>query len=178
MYSNPNPVIYTTSSHAQLTAPSASLTDVEASDPFSTNEIFDLVRDINDPEHPVTLEQLHVVRPEHIYFVQDSRVTSSFSLKSAVVSPVSLLVHFTPTIPHCSMATLIGLSIRTKLQRSLPPGLFRVSVQIRPGTHASEAAINRQLADKERVAAAGENQHLRRVVDACIMGPPRSGIAL
>ena len=29
-------------------------------------------------------------------------------------------VQFTPTIPHCSMATLIGLSIRVCLLRSLP----------------------------------------------------------
>ena len=29
-------------------------------------------------------------------------------------------VNFTPTIPHCSMATLIGLSLRVKLLRSLP----------------------------------------------------------
>ena len=29
-------------------------------------------------------------------------------------------VEFTPTIPHCSMATLIGLCIRVKLLRSLP----------------------------------------------------------
>lgn len=28
-------------------------------------------------------------------------------------------VDFTPTIPHCSMATLIGLCIRVKLHRSL-----------------------------------------------------------
>ena len=31
-----------------------------------------------------------------------------------------MCVEFTPTIPHCSMATLIGLSIRVKLLRSLP----------------------------------------------------------
>lgn len=29
-------------------------------------------------------------------------------------------VYFTPTIPHCSMATLIGLCLRVKLLRSLP----------------------------------------------------------
>jgi metal-sulfur cluster biosynthetic enzyme len=29
-------------------------------------------------------------------------------------------VQFTPTIPNCSMATLIGLMIRVKLHRSLP----------------------------------------------------------
>ena len=76
-------------------------------------------------------------------------------------------VSFTPTIPHCSMATLIGLSIRVKLLRSLPPR-FKVSVNVTPGTHASEHAVNKQLNDKERVAAALENTHLLKVVNKCI----------
>jgi metal-sulfur cluster biosynthetic enzyme len=38
-------------------------------------------------------------------------------------------VNFTPTIPHCSMATLIGLSIRVKLLRSLP-ARFKVQLSI------------------------------------------------
>lgn len=75
--------------------------------------------------------------------------------------------HTRPTIPHCSMATLIGLCIRVKLLRSLP-SRFKVAVQIKPGTHASETAINKQLADKERVKAALENQHLLGVVNKCI----------
>lgn len=49
------------------------------------------------------------------------------------------------------MATLIGLSIRVKLLRALPPR-FKVTVEITPGTHASELAVNKQLADKERVS--------------------------
>jgi metal-sulfur cluster biosynthetic enzyme len=129
-------------------------------------EIFDLIKSINDPEHPVSLEQLNVVRPEHIYIRKES------------TGPTVVLVHFTPTIPHCSMATLIGLSIQIKLLRSLSSSKYRLLVQIRPGTHNSEEAINRQLSDKERVAAAVENSNLRRVVAACLMGPPRSGIAL
>lgn len=76
-------------------------------------------------------------------------------------------IQFTPTIPHCSMATLIGLSIRVKLLRSLPPR-FKVTVEITPGTHASELAVNKQLADKERVAAALENKHLAEVINQCI----------
>lgn len=76
-------------------------------------------------------------------------------------------IRFTPTIPHCSMATLIGLSIRVKLLRSLPPR-FKVTVEITPGTHASENAVNKQLADKERVAAALENKHLAEVINQCI----------
>ena len=38
-------------------------------------------------------------------------------------------VDFTPTIPNCSMATLIGLMIRVKLLRYLPPR-FKVDVNI------------------------------------------------
>jgi hypothetical protein len=65
------------------------------------------------------------------------------------------------------MATLIGLCIRVKLLRSLPPR-FKVTVRVTPGTHASEAAVNKQLNDKERVAAALENGHLLDVVNKCI----------
>lgn len=76
-------------------------------------------------------------------------------------------VLFTPTIPHCSMALLIGLSVKVKLLRSLPPR-FKTCVEIAPGTHNSEAAVNKQLNDKERVAAALENSHLLNVVNKCI----------
>lgn len=65
------------------------------------------------------------------------------------------------------MATLIGLSIRTQLLRSIPPR-FKVSVTITPGTHTAETAVNKQLADKERVAAALENEFLLTVIDQCL----------
>jgi len=39
---------------------------------------------------------------------------------------------------------------------------------IREGTHTSEVAINKQLADKERVTAALENNHLLEVVNQCL----------
>jgi hypothetical protein len=67
------------------------------------------------------------------------------------------------------MATLIGLSIRVKLLRSLP-SRFKVVVKIESGTHVSENAVNKQLADKERVSAALENDHLLGVVNRCIAG--------
>jgi len=126
--------------------------DDEIEDPVDVREIFDLIRDINDPEHPLTLEQLNVVSEDQIMVDE---------MKS------DIKVKFTPTIPHCSMATLIGLAIRVKLLRSLPDK-FKVEVSISPGTHASEAAINKQLADKERVAAALENSHLLQVVNQCL----------
>jgi hypothetical protein len=65
------------------------------------------------------------------------------------------------------MATLIGLCIRVKLLRSLP-GRFKVDIRVTPGTHASEDQVNKQLNDKERVAAALENAQLLEVVNNCI----------
>ena len=79
----------------------------------------------------------------------------------------SIDIEFTPTIPHCSMATLIGLCIRVKLLRSIPPR-FKTRITIFPGSHSNEHAINKQLNDKERVAAALENPHLLGVVNKCI----------
>lgn len=65
------------------------------------------------------------------------------------------------------MATLIGLSIRVQLLRALP-ARFKVSVEISSGTHVSEVAVNKQLADKERVAAALENSMLLEVINQCL----------
>ena len=44
----------------------------------------------------------------------------------------------------------------------------QVEIRITPGTHASEHAVNKQLNDKERVAAALENEPLLKVVNKCI----------
>lgn len=117
-----------------------------------------MIRNIIDPEHPLTLEQLNVVRVEHVIVVDKSECDENIA---------EVRVDFTPTIPHCSMATLIGLAIRVKLLRSLSRR-WKVTVAIRKGTHQSELGINKQLNDKERVAAALENKHLIEVVNKCI----------
>nr|XP_051714994.1 cytosolic iron-sulfur assembly component 2B-like [Oryctolagus cuniculus] len=111
--------------------------DEQVPDSIDAREIFDLIRSINDLEHPLTLEELNVVEQVRVQ-VSDPEST--------------VAVAFTPTVPHCSMATLIGLSIKVKLLRSLPQRV-KMDVHITPGTHASEHAVNKQLADKERVAA-------------------------
>lgn len=140
-------------------------------DIITTEEVFRIVRNIQDPEHPLTLEQLNVVRMELIKVVDllggDENTDIDTDCSSKKFSTVH--VQFTPTIPHCSMATLIGLSLRVKLLRSLPTR-FKVVVKIENGTHVSEHAVNKQLADKERVRAALENEHLLGVVNKCIAG--------
>lgn len=46
-------------------------------------------------------------------------------------------VEFVPTVPHCSLATLIGLCIRQKLQKCLPYSC-KLDISIAPGTHNIE----------------------------------------
>ncbi|KAJ8599948.1 hypothetical protein CTAYLR_002823 [Chrysophaeum taylorii] len=124
-------------------------------DPFTAAEVFDHIRRVRDPEHEtLTLEQLRVTTMENVTVDEDGDMPT-------------VTVRYTPTIPHCSMATLIGLCLSVKLLRSLP-SRFKQTVMITEGTHSSEHEINRQLADKERVAAALENPHLLKVVNKCI----------
>ena len=146
---NINPKLYKKIDDRQVTAEDE---DEDVADEFDSREIFDLIRNINDPEHPLTLEELNVV--EQTLIEIDNKASK-------------VHIQFTPTIPHCSMATLIGLSIRVQLLRALP-SRFKVNVEITPGTHISETAVNKQLADKERVAAALENSHLLEVINQCI----------
>ncbi|KAJ7611678.1 hypothetical protein FB45DRAFT_314206 [Roridomyces roridus] len=167
---NPNPTIFTSSKPSKSLKPES----IWVSDPFDIkddadtfesdelidqDEIFDLIRSINDPEHPNTLEELRVVSAPQI-----------------TVSGNRIMVEFTPTVPHCGLSTLIGLSIRVRLLRALP-SRFKVDITLKPGSHQSEIAVNRQLNDKERVAAALENPALvqtleQTLANAMLRGQP------
>ncbi|GIL65309.1 hypothetical protein Vafri_19117 [Volvox africanus] len=156
---NPNPIVHERKSTVRIkSGQRTEASAAEGREPIDALEIFDHIRDINDPEHPYTLEQLNVVSEEQIE-VDDGRGRVS--------------VQFTPTVAHCSMATLIGLSLRVKLMRSLPPR-FKIDIKLSPGSHSSEAAVNKQLADKERVAAALENPNLLSMVNRCLTPPHES----
>ncbi|KAL4419575.1 hypothetical protein ABPG77_003601 [Micractinium sp. CCAP 211/92] len=150
---NPSPIVH---QRKETRRPQRELSDGEEREPIDALEVFEHIRDITDPEHPYTLEQLSVVSEEAIQ-VDDAAGT--------------VQVQFTPTVEHCSMATLIGLCIRVKLLRALPPR-FKADILLAPGSHASEAAVNKQLADKERVAAALENPNLLQMVDRCLGAGP------
>lgn len=81
---------------------------------------------------------------------------------------MQVLVKITPTINHCSLATVIGLGIRVRLERALPPN-YRVDVVIKEGSHQQDDQVNKQLADKERVAAAMENDTLKAVIGRMLL---------
>eukprot|EP01065_Artemidia_motanka_P037815 TRINITY_DN46723_c0_g1_i1.p1 TRINITY_DN46723_c0_g1~~TRINITY_DN46723_c0_g1_i1.p1 ORF type:complete len:186 (+),score=77.48 TRINITY_DN46723_c0_g1_i1:84-560(+) len=147
---NQNPEVFDAEEHVREEA----VDDEDTPEDIDSLEVFDLIRGLKDPEHDNTLEQLKVLSLGNVS-VDDKRAR--------------VRVQLTPTVPHCSQATLIGLCVRVKLLRTLPPR-FKIDIKITPGTHDQEAAVNKQLNDKERVAAALENPRLLDVVDVCLKG--------
>jgi hypothetical protein len=61
------------------------------------------------------------------------------SAPQITVAPSRVIIEFTPTVPHCGMSTLIGLTIRVRLLRALPTR-FKVDIRVKPGSHQSEHA--------------------------------------
>ncbi|XP_052489337.1 protein AE7 [Gossypium raimondii] len=147
---NANPIVY--EKKERRVRNEAVVPDEYAVEPIDQLEIFDHIRDIKDPEHPYSLEELKVITEDAIEVDNERSYVR---------------VTFTPTVEHCSMATVIGLCLRVKLMRSLP-SRYKMDIRVAPGTHATEAAVNKQLNDKERVAAALENPNLLDMVDECL----------
>ena len=118
-----------------------------------------MIRHIKDPEFDdKSLEMLQVLS------LEDTHVSGRF-----------VKVLFTPTIPHCSMAALIGLCIKTQLRRNLPRE-YRIDIFVSPGAHVSESEINKQINDKERVAASRENKMLCDTIETCIAGVVQNNV--
>ncbi|MCJ1361268.1 hypothetical protein MMC16_000366 [Acarospora aff. strigata] len=155
---------FSTSSPSSVAASSDSDSDNDDNDvePIDEQEIYDLISTISDPEHPLSLGSLAVVS------LPDIHIASLSPNNASPLRTVTVLV--TPTITHCSLATVIGLGVRVRLEQALPPR-FRVDVRIKEGTHSTGEQVNKQLGDKERVAAALENGTLmgvlRKMLETC-----------
>lgn len=134
--------------------------DEDAIEEIDAQEIYDLIAPIMDPEHPISLGALNVVQLSDIHILPPKSASSRIS---------TARVEFTPTITHCSLATVIGLGLRVRLEQALPPR-YRVDVRVKEGSHADDRATSKQLGDKERVAAALENQNLKRVLEKMLVG--------
>lgn len=138
-----------------------SLSDFSSSDSdeereeIDEQEVYDLISTILDPEHPLTLGSLGVVNLDDIKIFPPSSPRSRIS---------SVRVLITPTTSACSLTTVIGLGVKVRLVNALPPR-FRVDVRIKEGTSSSADEANKQLGDKERVAAAMENSNLIKMVN-------------
>lgn len=118
-----------------------------------------MISTISDPEHPFSLGQLSIVNIPDIHIIP-----SAAARRANPHQLVQVLVEITPTITHCSLATVLGLGVRVRLEQALPPN-YRVDVRAKENTHSQDDQVNKQLSDKERVAAALENQDLKNLLD-------------
>ena len=59
---NANPVIYAKKSMKKMAEFNHDDYDDKVEDPVTVQEIWELIRNINDPEHPLTLEELNVAQ--------------------------------------------------------------------------------------------------------------------
>ncbi|KAF5929670.1 hypothetical protein HPG69_002392, partial [Diceros bicornis minor] len=129
-------------------------------DSTGMREIFSLIRSIDDPEHPLTLEELNVESMSGF-----RRATP----RSQWPKPSHPPFHTAAWLP---LLACPSRPIKVKLLRSL---LKHFKMHISPGSHALEHAVKKQLADKERVAAALENTRLLGLVNWCLSPAPEPG---
>ena len=157
IFSHPSPVYISDPFFQGFNPESSSDSDADSEvEPIDEQEIFDLISTMCDPEHPVTLGSLGVVS------LPDISINPTIPTRpDSTLQTVTVLV--TPTITHCSLATVIGLGVRVRLEQSLPPR-FRVDIKVKEGTHTTADEVNKQLADKERVAAALWNPTLQSMI--------------
>lgn len=119
------------------------------------NEAYDIIRSIRDPEKSQNLEELNVIQED---LVTVRRLHDDQFLIS---------VEFVPTVPHCTLATLIGLCIRVKLYENLVHN-YKLDISVKEANHYQASEITKQINDKERTAAAMENPDLMKIVGECI----------
>jgi hypothetical protein len=130
---------------------------------ITKESIFQLIRSIKDPEHPYTLEQLNIVGMDDIHI--SSLENPNVLCKSG--QPIqSIEVIFTPTVPHCSMAGIIGLCLHYQLKMYVKNHL--INVNIKKDTHSTYQSLNKQLSDRDRVMAAFDNDGMVDVIKSCI----------
>ncbi|EPR79143.1 hypothetical protein SLOPH_1651 [Spraguea lophii 42_110] len=125
--------------------------------------IYELIRDIKDPEHPLSLESLDVVDLELIQILE---VENNIQGRNIGKKIKQIVVEFVPTIPHCSMASVIGLSIKYQLLKYIKG--YWIVVNIKKDTHSNYNQLNKQLNDKDRVNAALENDTLIEMLESSI----------
>ena len=118
--------------------------DDNIEDKIDKYEIFEIIRNITDPEHPYNLEELNIVSLDDIIVDNENRI---------------IIVYFTPTIENCSFASFIGLSIKKKLLNFISQK-YNIDVLIKEPKNENDKNLNKQMNDKERLEASNLNKNL------------------
>ena len=84
------------------------------------------MRVIKDPEKPNSLEDLDVITEDSVQ-VQPLVDEEGYLVR----------IDFNPTVPHCSLASLIGLCLRNKIQNNVLERV-KLDIVIAEGKHSTE----------------------------------------
>jgi len=159
-FDNPNPIIKASADENDPPALADSYLD------GLRDELFSIIRHIRDPEHSLTLEQLGVVTKSRITFKNNIENNEKMSGIENSDENNRVIIEIIPTVPHCSLATLIGLCIRTRVLIDWPQ--LKLTILIGDNSHLQARDISKQLNDKERCCAAIENPALKSTIDSLI----------
>ncbi len=118
--------------------------DDNIEDKIDIYEVFEIIRNITDPEHPYNLEELNIISLDDIIVDNENRV---------------ITVYFNPTIENCTFASFIGLSIKKKLLNFISPK-YNIDVLIKEPKNENDKTLNKQMNDKERLEASNLNKNI------------------
>ncbi|MHA1579007.1 MAG: metal-sulfur cluster assembly factor [Candidatus Freyarchaeota archaeon] len=111
---------------------------------MNKEEILEVLKEVQDPEMPVSILELDMVSEDDITIESDNK----------------LKVTFKPTSAMCPMGSVIGVLIKKKLKDKLG---VDAEVRVRPGTHMNEEMVNDIINNKEKY-----EQIVKRLEDAGI----------
>lgn len=94
-------------------------------------EILEVLKEVQDPEMPVSILELDMVNEDDITIESDKKVKITFK----------------PTSAMCPMGSVLGVLIKKKLKDALG---VDAEVKVRPGAHMNEELVNSIINSKER----------------------------
>lgn len=119
-----------------------------------------LVGSIKDPEkRECTLEDLNVINKDSVTIRQLVRLGKQEGRAFHEPGPrkdIKIIeVKLKPTNAHCHLIQQIALAVHLRLKRELPFfGQYKLRVICFPESHAKQEEVEKQMNDKERIAAA------------------------
>jgi metal-sulfur cluster biosynthetic enzyme len=117
---------------------------------METEDVLSVLRRVLDPEHPVNVVEMGLVKEEDVTIKGDE-----------------INIQFAPTVPQCPMGAVIGIVIRKAVEDEFPNN--QVSVQVKPGTHMREDACNTMINNDEQFNSAIEKLNASGALDRLIL---------
>ncbi|EAN76994.1 uncharacterized protein TEOVI_000181200 [Trypanosoma equiperdum] len=141
-------------------------------DRLTAEDVFYELSTIRDPERPdCTLADLDVVamnrcRVEYIESSADFQSLRGQGCNDSGKPSVVVKVILQPTVPHCSLMEFICLCVYVRLREVFSlSNNAKFDITLVDGSHVRQRELEKQVADKERLAAAMEDKALLQEVE-------------